>query len=162
MYAAVGAMAMPLDFKYKNVLQRGRPKHNKYDDFYRKHPPMDRVRWAKIFAPFDALDGFDEAVGAKLVQYEERRDLSECEKEELDQKLSTLQTLTYNGRVARQNKPAVKVKYFSPCTDIHSEWYGRGGTYKTIIGICRKVDIINRTLSVDDHIISFDDIATII
>ena len=37
MYAAVGAMAMPLDFKYKNVLQRGRPKHNKYDDFYRKH-----------------------------------------------------------------------------------------------------------------------------
>ena len=47
---------------------------------------MDRVRWAKIFAPFDALDGFDEAVGAKLVQYEERHDLSECEKEELDQK----------------------------------------------------------------------------
>ena len=82
MYAAIGAMAMPLDFKYKRVLQRGRPKHNKYDDFYRKHPPMDRVRWAKIFAPFDALDGFDEAVGAKLVQYEERHDLSECEKEE--------------------------------------------------------------------------------
>ena len=122
MYAAVGAMAMPLDFKYKNVLQRGRPKHNKYDDFYRKHPPMDRVRWAKIFAPFDALDGFDEAVGAKLVQYEERHDLSECEKEELDQKLSTLHSLTYNGRVARQNKPAVEVKYFSPCTDVHSEW----------------------------------------
>ena len=55
MYAAIGAMAMPLDFKYKRVLQRGRPKHEKYDEFYRKHPPMEPSRWAKIFAPFDAL-----------------------------------------------------------------------------------------------------------
>ena len=159
MYAAVGAMTMPLDFKYKNVLQRGRPKHNKYDDFYRKHPPMDRVRWAKIFAPFDALDGFDEAVGAKLVQYEERRDLSECEKEELDQKLSTLQTLTYNGRVARQNKPAVAVKYFSPCTDIHSEWYGRGGTYKTLTSTVKRVD--REKLYLADTDIPLEDIVEI-
>lgn len=159
MYTAVGAMAMPLDFKYKNVLQRGRPKHNKYDDFYRKHPPMDRVRWAKIFAPFDALDGFDEAVGAKLVQYEERRDLSECEKEELDQKLSTLQTLTYNGRVARQNKPAVAVKYFSPCTDIHSEWYGRGGTYKTLTSTVKRVD--REKLYLADTDIPLEDIVEI-
>ena len=159
MYAAVGAMAMPLDFKYKNVLQRGRPKHNKYDGFYRKHPPMDRVRWAKIFAPFDALDGFDEAVGAKLVQYEERRDLSECEKEELDQKLSTLQTLTYNGRVARQNKPAVAVKYFSPCTDIHSEWYGRGGTYKTLTSTVKRVD--REKLYLADTDIPLEDIVEI-
>ena len=159
MYAAVGAMAMPLDFKYKNVLQRGRPKHNKYDDFYRKHPPMDRVRWAKIFAPFDALDGFDEAVGAKLVQYEERRDLSECEKEELDQKLSTLQSLTYNGRVARQNNPAVAVKYFSPCTDIHSEWYGRGGTYKTLTSTVKRVD--REKLYLADTDIPLEDIVEI-
>ena len=159
MYAAVGAMAMPLDFKYKNVLQRGRPKHNKYDDFYRKHPPMDRVRWAKIFAPFDALDGFDEAVGAKLVQYEERHDLSECEKEELDQKLSDLHSLTYNGRVARQNKPAVKVKYFSPCTDIHSEWYGRGGTYKTLTSTVKRVD--REKLYLADTDIPLEDIVEI-
>ena len=159
MYAAVGAMAMPLDFKYKNVLQRGRPKHNKYDDFYRKHPPMDRVRWAKIFAPFDALDGFDEAVGAKLVQYEERHDLSECEKEELDQKLSDLHSLTYNGRVARQNKPAVKVKYFSPCTDRHSEWYGRGGTYKTLTSTVKRVD--REKLYLADTDIPLEDIVEI-
>ena len=114
MYAAVGAMAMPLDFKYKNVLQRGRPKHNKYDDFYRKHPPMDRVRWAKIFAPFDALDGFDEAVGAKLVQYEERRDLSECEKEELDQKLSTLQRSGCAAKQARRKGQVLLSLYRYP------------------------------------------------
>ena len=159
MYAAVGAMAMPLDFKYKNVLQRGRPKHNKYDDFYRKHPPMDRVRWAKIFAPFDALEGLDEAVESKLVLYEERRDLSACEKKEINQVLNHLHSLTYNGRVARMNRPQVSVTYFSLCTDIHSEWYGRGGTYKTLTSIVKRVE--RQKLCLADTNIPLEDIIEI-
>ena len=60
MYAAtLGAMQMPAGFKYKDILRRGRPRHEKYDSFWLKHPPMSPSRWAKIFAPFDALDGFD-------------------------------------------------------------------------------------------------------
>ena len=98
-------------------------------------------------------------MGAKLVQYEERHDLSECEKEELDQKLSDLHSLTYNGRVARQNKPAVKVKYFSPCTDIHSEWYGRGGTYKTLTSTVKRVD--REKLYLADTDIPLEDIVEI-
>jgi hypothetical protein len=152
-------MAMPLDFKYKNVLQRGRPRHDKYDNFYRKHPPMDTVRWAKIFAPFDALDGFDEAVNSKLVLYEERRDLSECEMEQLNQVLSALRSLTYNSRVARTHRPQVSITYFSPCTDRHSEWYGRGGIYRTITGTVRRVD--RDRICLTDTDIPLDDIIEI-
>ena len=38
------------------------------------------------------------------------------------------------------NRPQVSVTYFSLCTDIHSEWYGRGGTYKTLTSIVKRVD----------------------
>ena len=55
MYPAIGAMQMPAGFKYKEILRRGRPSHEKWDSFFIKHPPMAPSRWAKIFAPFDAL-----------------------------------------------------------------------------------------------------------
>ena len=40
-----------------------------------KHPPMSPSRWAKIFVPFDALDGFDERIKAKEEIYVERKAL---------------------------------------------------------------------------------------
>ena len=66
-YPVVGFMQMPTGFRYKEVLRRGRPKHEKYDSFWIRHPPMPTSRWAKIFAPFDALRGFREAIAAKDV-----------------------------------------------------------------------------------------------
>ena len=70
MYPMIGAMQMPAGFKYKEILQRGRPSHEKWDSFFIKHPPMSPSRWAKIFAPFDALDGFDERIKAKEEIYD--------------------------------------------------------------------------------------------
>ena len=64
---APGAMSMHSDFKYKTAALRGMPRHNKFDDFSVKHPPMSPARWAKIFAPFDALKGFDEVIAEKAV-----------------------------------------------------------------------------------------------
>jgi len=55
-------------FKYKTALAADRPKHEKYDDFWLKHPPMDLKRRAKIFSPFDALKGFSEAIEAASQQ----------------------------------------------------------------------------------------------
>ena len=55
-------MTMPADFKYKDIYLMGRPVHDKQSSFYAKHPPMPPGRWAKIFAPFDALKGFDERI----------------------------------------------------------------------------------------------------
>ena len=64
-FPPVGTMAMPADFKYRDVFLRGRPRHRKNDCFLLRHPPMPSSRWAKIFAPFDALKGFREALAAQ-------------------------------------------------------------------------------------------------
>ena len=61
----LGYMAMPADFRYRAVMLRGKPQHEKTDAFSIRHPPMPPGRWAKIFSPFDALKGFQEALAAK-------------------------------------------------------------------------------------------------
>ena len=53
---------VPLSFPYLRVLMQGRPEHREENP---KHPPMDRGHRAKIFAPFDALDGFSEMIRQK-------------------------------------------------------------------------------------------------
>ena len=55
--------------RYRKVLEKGRPIHTKGDDFYIKHPPMDLSRRAKIFSPFDALKGYDEAIAATIAEH---------------------------------------------------------------------------------------------
>ena len=46
---------------------------------------------AKIFAPFAALRGYDDAVGAKRAIYTERKLLSDDASEELDRRLAALE-----------------------------------------------------------------------
>ena len=60
--------SLPSSFKYKTVFEKGKPVHEKYDSFSIRHPAMDLSRRAKIFAPFDALKGFDEAISAKEIE----------------------------------------------------------------------------------------------
>ena len=57
-----GDMEMPAGFSYREVICKGRPLHDGIDPFRIRHPQMDPGRRAKIFAPFDALRGFDEAI----------------------------------------------------------------------------------------------------
>lgn len=86
--AVIGYMPMPVNFEYRSLFLHGRPKHEKFDDFWRKHPPMDRTHRAKIFSAFDALAGFDGWIASKEVRYCDRRYLSEEEQDNLDRKLS--------------------------------------------------------------------------
>ena len=51
----LGYMPEPKNFKYKAVLEHGRPQHEPFDAFRLKHPIMPLQKRAKIFAPFDAL-----------------------------------------------------------------------------------------------------------
>ena len=159
---SIGYTPIPHGFPYLSVYLRGRPRHEKFDDFWRKHPPMSPARRAKIFAPFDALNGFDEAVRSKNVLYCEKRALSDGEKEKLDRKLSALYSLVYNSNTARMNSVKVSVEYFTPCTDIHNEAFGKRGSYVSTTGICRKIDPFEaHTITVDDHVIPLDDVADI-
>ena len=59
---------VPLSFPYLRVLMQGKPEHREGDP---KHPPMERGHRAKIFAPFDALDGFSAEIKKKDRLFEE-------------------------------------------------------------------------------------------
>lgn len=153
---------MSTNFKYQKVIDNGRPRHDPLDPFSIRHPPMPLSRRAKIFAPFDALKGYKEAVAAKRKEYIEKRELSDEEKLELDQKISLLRGLTYNRRVALENQVVIQVEYYVPCPDVNHESYGRLGTYESLTGVCMGVDAVNRILYVDDRIIHADMIASIV
>ena len=160
-YAVIGDMPMPAEFPYRSVFLKGRPQHEKYDDFWRRHPPMDTTHRAKLFAPFDALTGFGDCIAGKEAGYQDKRSLSAWEKEELDRKISILHGLTVNGKAARKNCPKITVRHFVPCTDPDSDAYGTGGTYETTEGICRKVNVVSRAITIDSRVLAVDDIAGI-
>ena len=95
----IGYMPMPADFKYKSVFLHGKTQHGPEDPFRIRHPVMPCSRRAKLFSPFDALRGFDAAIWAKEILYEDRKQLDESEQEILNRKLAFLHKLTYNSRI---------------------------------------------------------------
>ena len=157
-----GVVPMPMNFRYRDVYDKGKPQHDRLDPFRIRHPRMPNGRRAKIFAPFDALKGFSEAVSSKDELYERRRELAEEDMEKLDRKLTILHNLTYNSRMARANQVKVTVTYYEPCSDRNSEAYGIMGQYRTVSGICRNVDTeVSRTIQVGEKKIALDDVVKI-
>ncbi len=136
----VGVMTMPADFQYRDVFLKGKPRHDRHDAFRIRHPQMDPRKRAKLFAPFDALRGFDFAILMKNELYTDKVSLSPEDQTELDRRFSILRSLTYNSRMARINRVQVTVTYYAACSDVNHEAFGSQGQYKTITGICRNVD----------------------
>ena len=59
--------------KYKDIIDKKRPVHDG-DEFEARHPKMPREARAKIFAPFAALKGFEEAIeetNSNFVQHQQ-------------------------------------------------------------------------------------------
>ena len=155
----IGYMTMPANFEYKDVYLKGQPLHQRFDPFRLKHPAMESCRRAKIFAPFDALAGFSDSIAAKEVLYEFKRDLDDSEKEVIDRRLATLHRLTWNGKLARENKVPVSITYYVPCSDKDNFSYGYRGQYVTVTGICRKIGM--GSIQVDDTAIPLADVFSI-
>lgn len=65
--------------KYDHLLLRGRPSHVN-DAFSRRHPKMPLSRRAKLFMPFDALNGFSEAIRAEASNAEKDKQAKEAAK----------------------------------------------------------------------------------
>ena len=151
---------IPLNFPYLSILMQGRPQHE-MDEFAFRHPRMDQGKRAKIFAPFDALDGYGESVSSKNIIYTDKIILDESEKEELNRRLTILQKLTFNSRLARANRVQVTVCYFVPCTDVNSFSYGLRGQYVTARGTVWRVDMEKKRITVDQTVIPFKDILAI-
>lgn len=118
---------------------------------------------AKIFSPFAALKGFEEAIDEKVQRYVEKRELSDEEQEALDTALSRLHDLTKNLRAAKENRVTATVTYFVPCADENHEAYGQGGSYERYTGIVWKVDpLLTKSLLIGDRTIEFSELAEIV
>ncbi len=94
---------------------------------------MDRADRAKQFMPFDGLKGFRDALSEKERIIVPQRDLSEEEKEVLDQKLSLI-----------QKKDMITVEYF------------QNGEYVQVTGMVSRIDETSRVLKIVNTKVDFD------
>ena len=159
---ALGVMSMPSNFRYRDVFLHGRPQHAKFDEFGARHPKMTCAKRAKIFSPFDALRGFNEAVASKDILYVNQIELGERDKDEIDRRLNILHNLTFNSRMAKANRVLVTVRFYVPCDDKNNFAYGQRGLYEMIEGICWNVDSdITKTIHVGSRTIHLEHILSI-
>ena len=154
----IGYVPMPADFPHRDLFYAGRPVHQKFDEFWCRHPNMDLGQRAKIFAPFDALRGFSDAVSSKEIIYEAKREIGSQQSARLEHQLSALAALTANGKLAKKNNVIVSVEYYIPCTDRNHAAYGNKGQYMELTDRVWKVDFPKRLLYIGSCAISLDDI----
>ncbi|MBR4393323.1 MAG: hypothetical protein IKT07_04780 [Oscillospiraceae bacterium] len=154
-------MERTVEQKYPHAFHSDRPKHDLPDDFVIRHPKMSLGQRAKIFSPFSALRGFEEAIDSKLETYVRKIELCEEDQEKVNQVLLELVELMKNGRQSG-HRPVVTVAFYIPCSDENNEAYGLRGTYETLTGTVRKIDPVSRKIiQVSESIIEFSDILEI-
>ena len=131
-------------FEYADIINRVRPIH-KADRFSYKYPRMSNEKRAKIFAPFAALSGYDDALAEKEVIYDIKRVLTDDEDCDLDCKIATIYEKCSNSILARENGVEVRILYFEPLAD--DELHGR---YLEVIGLVTKVRPDKGTITILD------------
>lgn len=157
MQYVVDGRLIPLKFPYLSVLLMGRPRHGA-DAFSLRHPQMEKGKRAKLFAPYDALDGYSEHIRQKNIPYTGRIIPDEEAQQELNRRLVLLRALTADSRLAKRNRPSVTATYYVPCADGHHCACGRLGQYKTVTGAVRRVDAVGKVLIVGDTAIPWADL----
>ena len=124
---------------YRDILHMPRP--TQY-----ARPPMSRQDRAAQFAPFAALTGHDAAIGETARITQQRRQLTEDVREQLDRKQQILQNHAWDH-------PPVTVRYFQ------ADSKKAGGSYQTVTGHLRGVDCYKRLLRLTEGTeIPLDDI----
>ncbi len=101
------------------------------------HPQMSMADRAAQFAPFAALNGYDDAVRETARLTDDRIDLSESTLSELNGKIQIL-------REQIGHSPNVTFTYFKP-----DDRKG-GGTYLTAVGKIRRIDDYSRLIVLED------------
>lgn len=132
--------------KYDDILQMEYPL--KSADV-KRHPRMRVEDRAKIFAPFAALKGYEEAIAAKQKIVVPRIELSEEAKEELDEKLGQMEGLLGMGQ-----HPIVTVVYFQRDKASFEEQ----GEYIQFTGMVAKFDQTSRILQIVDRRLRLENI----
>lgn len=116
----------------------------KYDDIINlprhestKHPKMPALDRAAQFLPFAALTGHNEAVMETARLTDNRMELDEIRKEELNEHLQLIKE-----QLVR--KPQVRITYFVPDTK------KEGGSYCTITGTIEKIEEIRHQIIMEN------------
>lgn len=118
-----------------------------------KHPRMTIEDRAKIFAPFAALKGYEEAIEAKRKIVVPRIDLSEESKEHLDLQLGKIERLLAEG-----NRPIVTVVYFLRDKASSAD----AGEYIQFTGLVARLNQTSRILQIVEKRLRLDDIYDIV
>ena len=107
----------------------------KYDDIINlphhvssRHPQMPMMNRAAQFSPFAALTGYDDAIRETARLTDEKIELDEYEKEELDRKIQWI------GNHLDEHIP-VSITYFQP------DDKKAGGAYEEIVDTIRKINV---------------------
>ncbi len=119
--------------KYKDIIDLERP-------ISKNHKPMPMENRAAQFAPFAALVGYDEATEEAARITENRIELSEEAREELDRKLSELAERLYGN----SQNVGVTITYFK------KDQSKDGGAYITEKYFIKKIDDINKQIILKD------------
>lgn len=127
---------------YSDIIDKKRPEHDN-DDFSIRHPKMDILDRAKIFASFDALRGFDEEIDKENILYAPYIYLSEDEKQILDQVIYLI-----DEKLTNKEEVKGRITYF-----IQNGRIKDTGTVMEISGIIKKLDKINGTIKIGEDII---------
>lgn len=109
-------------------------------------PQMSMINRAAQFSPFAALTGYDAAIKETGRLTDSRIELLEDDRAELDRKQQLLSD-------SLSNHPEVSVTYFIP------DERKAGGAYVTVTGIVKRLDDVQRTMTLTDGtVIPVDDI----
>ncbi|MBO5412999.1 MAG: YolD-like family protein [Clostridia bacterium] len=96
---------------------------------------MNRQERAKQFMAFDALKGLQEELRKKEIEYEQKKEISEWVLEELEDEFRKINI-----------GEKVQVKYY------------KDGKYKTIVGIVKKINYVEKKFAINEEIINVNDV----
>jgi hypothetical protein len=97
------------------------------------HPQMSMLSRAAQFSPYAALVGFDGVIAETGRLTDRKIELSETEKESIDQKLMMIDEAIHDGQ-----HPEVTIRFFVP------DKLKDGGSYEEHMGLIRNIDALER------------------
>lgn len=108
-----------------------------------KHPRMSMDKRAAQFMPFAALTGYGASIDEATRLTDNKAELDENARELLDQKLRQIAEWMGSGEGKRDL--TVSVRYFEPDSK------KSGGTYRTLKGRMVKIDLLERTIVIQEE-----------
>lgn len=113
----------------------------------KKHKPMSLYNRAAQFAPFAALTGYDDVIDETGRLTDEMLQLDEYQKSDINNQLLYL----------IENKDVV-----ASYTYFIKDKYKKGGSYITVVGNIKKVDLDNHKIVLEDKtVVNIEDIVAI-